>query len=482
MPRTIDTTKPMTPFLRKVSAMNKGMITAGLLGISVALSALVPLAPSASAADQMPASAQDYDQGRFVRMGLNKSVVVRLPANAKDVIVGNPAIVDAVIRTKNTAYLFGNTVGQTNIFFFDEAGQQILALDLEVALDTTAIRKFLNRALPGNSITVDTANNNIILGGVARNSLEAKTAVDLANQFTTGAAGATVINTMSVGGEDQVMLKVKVVEIQRDVLKQFGVDLAALLDAGKFAFKIANINPFANSLISGNGGYKAAYASGGSQVEGLIRAMEGDGLVRTLAEPNLTAMSGQQAKFLAGGEFPYELCKLSQNTRDCTISFKNFGVELDFTPTVLTESRINLKIKTDVSELSSISSINVPTINRRSTETTLELPSGGSMMIAGLIKETTRQNINGTPGLKTLPILGTLFRSRDFVSNETELVIMVTPVLVRPTDQGKLTAPDKGLIPPTDRQGIFFGRLNRVYGKGDMPEGSYNGKVGFILE
>jgi pilus assembly protein CpaC len=483
MPRTTDKAKTMTPFSRKVTSMNKGLITASLLGISVALSAMLPLASSGFAADQQPATVQDLDQARFVRIGLNKSVVVKLPADAKDVIVGNPDIVDAVVRTKNTAYLFARSPGQTNIFFFDAAGQQILALDLEVAVDTTAIRKILNRTLPGNSITVDSANNNIILGGVARNSLEAKTAVDLATQFSSNSSTTgAIVNTMTVSGEDQVMLKVKVVEIQRDVLKQFGVDLGALLEAGKFAFKIANINPFANSLISGGGGYKAAYASGGTQIEGLIRAMEGDGLVRTLAEPNLTAMSGQPAKFLAGGEFPYELCKVSQNTRDCTISFKNFGVELDFTPTVLTENRINLKIKTDVSELSSISSINVPTINRRSTETTLELPSGGSMMIAGLIKETTRQNINGTPGLKKLPILGTLFRSRDFVSNETELVIMVTPVLVRPTDQGKLTSPDKGFNPPTDRQGIFFGRLNRVYGKGEMPEGSYNGNVGFIVE
>jgi pilus assembly protein CpaC len=483
MPQATDKAKSMTPFTRKVSAMKKGLITASLLGISVALSALVPLVPPAMAADQLTAAPQSYEDGRFVRMGVDKSIVVKLPTNAKDVVVGNPDIVDAVVRNKTTAYLFARKLGQTNVFFFDAAGEKILELNLEVAMDTTAIRKFIDRALPGNSITIDTANNNIVLGGVARNSVEAKTAVDLATQFSSNASTTgAIVNTMTVAGEDQVMLKVKVVEIQRDVLKQFGVDLGALLEAGKFAFKIANINPFANSLISGTGGYKAAYASGGTQIEGLIRAMEGDGLVRTLAEPNLTAMTGQQAKFLAGGEFPYELCRLSSGIRECTISFKNFGVELEFTPTVLTENRINLKIKTDVSELSSISSINVPTINRRSTETTLELPSGGSMMIAGLIKETTRQNINGTPGLKKLPILGTLFRSRDFVSNETELVIMVTPILVRPTDQGKLTSPDKGFNPPTDRQGIFFGRLNRVYGKGEMPEGSYNGKVGFIVE
>ncbi len=466
--------------IRKVRKMKKGLLAASMLGISVALSALLPLAPPAFAADQDAAATQNYDQGRFVRIGLNKSVVIHLPADAKEVIVGNPDIVDAVVRSRNTAYLFAKTTGQTNIFFFDAAGQQILALDLEVAMDTTAVRKLINRALPGNQITVDTVNSKIILGGIAHNSLEAKTAVDLAGQFQ--GEGGTVVNTMTVAGEDQVMLKVKVVEIQRDVLKQFGVDLSALLDAGKFAFGLSNINPFANSLISPTGGYKGVFQSGGTQVQALVRAMEGDGLIRTLAEPNLTAMSGQQAKFHAGGEFPYELCKRETGGLTCTVSFKEYGVQLEFTPTVLSEDRINLKIKTDVSELASVSSSGIPSINRRASETVLELPSGGSMMIAGLIRESTRQNINGTPGLKKLPILGTLFRSRDFVSNETELVVMVTPVLVRPTTQAKLTSPDKGFNPPTDRQGIFFGRLNKVYGSGDTPQGTYNGNVGFIVE
>ncbi len=471
----------LTPLpTRKVRTMKKGLLAASMLGISVALSALLPLASPTMAADQDPATAQDYDQGRFVRMGLNKSVVVRLPAEAKDVVVGNPGIVDAVVRTKNTAYLFGRAPGQTNIFFFDAAGQQILALDLEVAVDTTAFRKLLNRTLPGHQITVDTIENSIVLGGIARNALEAKTAMDVIEQLK-GQSGS-VVNTMKVAGEDQVMLKVKVVEIQRDVLKQFGVDLSALIDAGKFAFKIANINPFANSLIAPTSGYKGVFSSGGTQIEGLIRAMEGDGLIRTLAEPNLTAMSGQQAKFHAGGEFPYELCKPSNGVLECTVAFKEYGVQLEFTPTVFSEDRINLKIKTDVSELTSISASNIPATNRRSSETVLELPSGGSMMVAGLIKESTRQNINGTPGLKKLPILGTLFRSRDFVSNETELVVLVTPILVRPTTQAKLTTPDKGFIPASDKQGIFFGRINKIYGNGDAPQGSYNGNVGFIVE
>ncbi len=463
--------------IRKVRKMKKRLLAASMLGISVALSALLPLAPPVFAADQDGATTQDYNQGRFVRMGLNKTVVIHLPADAKDVVVGNPDIVDAVVRSKSTAYLFARKTGQTNIFFFDAAGQQILALDLEVAMDTTAVRKLINRALPGNQITVDTVENKIILGGIAHNSLEAKTAVDLASQFQD--ANTAVVNTMTITGEDQVMLKVKVVEIQRDVLKQFGVDLSALLDAGKFAFGLSNINPFANSLISPTGGYKGVFQSGGTQVQALVRAMEGDGLIRTLAEPNLTAMSGQSAKFLAGGQFPYSLRDKEGNI---TYEFKDYGVKVEFTPTVLSENRINLKIKTEVSELSTIANLLVPALNTRSSETTLEMPSGGSMMIAGLIKESTRQNINGTPGLKQLPVLGALFRSRDFISNESELVVLVTPVLVRPTTQAKLISPDKGFNPPTDRQGIFFGRLNKVYGSGDTPQGTYNGNVGFIVE
>jgi pilus assembly protein CpaC len=321
----------------------------------------------------------------------------------------------------------------------------------------------------------------VVLGGVARSALEAKTAFDLATQFATP-LNSPVVNTMSISGEDQVMLKVKVIEIQRDVLKQFGVDLSALLDAGKFAFQLANVNPFANALLGPDSGAKSVFSSGGTQIEGLVRAMEGDGLVRTLAEPNLTAMTGQEAKFRAGGEYPYQVCSTRDGARECTISFKEFGVDVNFTPTVLSEDRINLKIKTDVSELTSYAGITIPGLNRRSSETTLELPSGGSMMIAGLIRETTRQNINGTPGLKQLPVLGALFRSKDFVSNETELVVIVTPVLVRPTAQGKLTSPDKNYNPATEAQSILFGRLNKVYGGGEAPQGNYNGNVGFIVE
>ncbi|MCA0433814.1 MAG: type II and III secretion system protein family protein [Proteobacteria bacterium] len=466
--------------------LKAGILAASLLtAASLAFGIQMGMSSKAAATDL---DAQAASDGHFVRIGQNKSVVVRLPAEARDVIVGNSDIVDIVVRSKNTAYLFARKMGQTNAFFFDANGQQILSLDIEVALDVTAVRKALLRALPGTKITVDTINGNIALGGVAQSPIEAKTAVDLADKFLKGASGlesgTSVLNMIKVAGDDQVMLKVRVVEMQRDVLKQLGVDLQALINAGSFAFNLSSINPFNSELLSPDGGYAAAFSSGGNSVDTVIRAMEGDGLLRTLAEPNLTALSGQGAKFRAGGEFPYQTCDRTATTRDCTTEFKEFGISLDFTPTVLDDGRINLNIATEVSELASITSgdTSIPSLNKRGASTVLELPSGGSMMIAGLIRETTRQNINGTPGLKKLPVLGALFRSREFISNETELVIMVTPYLVRATNEKKLISPDKGFNPPTDRQAIFFGRLNKVYGKGQAPDGQYNGNVGFIVE
>jgi pilus assembly protein CpaC len=473
------------------SVISSGFFKAGILAASLLTAASLAFGLSASlttgaiASDLDPAVQEDG--GRFVRLGLNKSAVIKLPGEARDVIVGNSGIVDVVIRSKDTAYLFARGSGQTNIFFFDANGGQILALDLEVSLDVTAIRKALRRALPGHQITVDTTNNNIILGGVARNALEAKTAVEIVEQFTKGGAlgagegGGGVLNTMRVSGEDQVMLKVKVVEIQRDVLKQLGVDMQALIDAGSSAFNLANLNPIASSLIAPKSGYAGAFSAGGVTVDAVVRAMESDGVLRTLAEPNLTALTGTDAKFHAGGQFPF--CKTANDRDECTtVEYKDYGVEVAFAPTVIDEGRISLKIDTSVSELGNIVN-GTPVFNRRGARTVLELPSGGSMMIAGLIRETDRQTINGTPGLKKLPILGTLFRSRDFIKNETELVIIVTPYLVRATGEKQLVTPDKGFNLPTDRQTIFMGRLNKVYGVGGKsPDGSYNGNVGFIVE
>jgi pilus assembly protein CpaC len=447
-------------------------------------------APLSLMAMQERAAAGDYDStqvgtgappeaedgGRFVRIGLFKSAVIRLPSEAHDVIVGDPSIVDAVVRNKNTAYLFARTLGQTNIFFFDAKGQQIMAIDLEVTLDMTALQKLLRRTIPGTKITADTVNSNVILGGTAATAAEAKMAVDLADKFTNSSGGATVVNAIKISGEDQVMLKVRIVEIKREVLKKLGVDLAAAVSVGGFAFKLATTHAI------GGDSFFTSYSNGGDKVSSLVEALELDNLARILAEPNLTAVSGEAAKFHAGGEVA--VCGSRDDNGNCQTDFREFGVSLNFTPVVLDQGRISLKIATEVSELDPANAVNgVPGFSSRSAETTVELPSGGSMMLAGLIKDTMRQQISGTPGLKDLPVLGSLFRSRDYTANETELVVIVTPYLVGPVHESQLATPADNYNAPTDRQTILFGRLNKVYGTpGKNPDGVYHGNIGFIVQ
>ncbi len=438
----------------------------------------------------MTTTADAAQNNRFVRIGMNKSIVVRLPAEAHDVLIGNPEIVDAVVRTRKTAYLFARKTGQTNAFFFDDTGRQILALDIEVAYDTKGIRKMMQRILPGNQFTVETVGDNIVLGGIAANPAEAKTAFDLAAKF---AGDANKVMTMvKITGKEQVMLRVRIAELQRDVLKQFGIDTDVAFQIGQnFAARFLNINPFGLGQGPLSPGFNSGIFDNGSgdRVSVLIRAMERDGLLRTLAEPTLTAISGESAKFLAGGEFPVPI---GGDNNEITIEFKPFGVGLGFTPVVLSEGRISLRISTEVSELTSENAIGVaagnnsfsiPGLRVRRAETTVELPSGGSMVIAGLIKEDVKQQLNGLPGVKDLPVLGTLFRSRDFQANQTELVAFVTPFLVNPVNDKQLATPIDRFNTATDRQTILFGRLNKVYGvAGDRPKGTYHGNVGFIVE
>jgi pilus assembly protein CpaC len=423
------------------------------------------------------------NDSNFLRIGVNKSVVVRLPGDAQDLVVGDPAVVDAVIRSKNTAYLFARTVGQTNLFFFDKNGRQLLNLEIEVAVDVTALQNILKRTIPGTKIKADTINGSVVLSGTAPNAAEAALAVQIADEFitkgVTGVASSRTINNVKILGEDQVMLKVRIVEVQRNVLKQFGVDLQAMVQFGNLAIGLQSLSPLGtggSNFLGGN------YTSGSNFAEGIIRAMESDGVLKTLAEPNLTAVSGKAAKFHAGGEVPVQTCTGAGASQTCSVEYRDFGVSLSFTPVVLSEGRINLTINTDVSDLGTELNGN-PTFDSRSAETVIELPSGGSMMLAGLIKDTTRQSIEGIPGLKKLPVLGALFRSRDFTQNQTELVVIVTPYLVGSVAERQLATPADHFNNPTDRQTILLGRLNKIYGTpGNNPDGVYHGNVGFIVE
>jgi len=447
--------------------------------------------------------AQAGDDSRFLRMGLNKSVAIRLPVAAKDVLIGNPKIVDAVVRTRTTAYLFAKKNGQTNIFFFDAAGRQILNLDIEVAADTKALKQLLDRTLPDNQIKIDTVADSIVLRGVAASAGQAKQATDLAERFLgTGEAdgSAKVVSAMTIAAREQVTLRVRIAEVQRDVLKQLGVDYNAAFSSGSFNAGMLTGNPFSLngalgagllpinpiSGLGGSGATTGARFRYGDTIDGFVQAMEQDGLLRTLAEPTLTAISGESAKFLAGGEFPIPVA-VDDNT--ISVEFKEFGVALGYSPVVLSSGRISLKINTEVSELTpqngiQVTGITLPGLTTRKAETTIELPSGGSMIMAGLIRDQTRQQIAGIPGAKDLPILGQLFRSRDFQKNTSELTVMVTPFIVKPVNERSLTNPAEKLSVATDRQTILFGRLNKMYGnQGGTGKGTtYHGNVGFIVE
>ena len=447
------------------------------------LSMLVVAMMMAGQASFAPANALGQEQGgQFVRMGLNKSIVVRLPANAQDVLIGNPEIVEAVVRTQRTAYLFAKKAGQTNAFFFDKDGRQILNLDIEVARDMKALRKLLQRVIPGNQITVETVGENIVLGGVAKNASQAKMAFDLAAKYTND--DKKVLTTIAIAGKEQVTLKVRITEMQREVLKQFGVDASAVQKIGNQTLSLFSQNPLtvAGGLLS-----QTSATLTGPKTSAVLRALERDGFIRTLAEPNLTAISGEAAKFLAGGEFPIVT---SSSNGDVSIEYKPFGVGLGFTPVVLSGGRISLKLNTEVSNISPDNSltlpgnppVTIPAFEVRRAETTVELPSGGSLAMAGLIREDTKQAINGIPGAKNLPILGALFRSRDYASKRSELVILVTPYIVTPVNEKQLVTPIDHAAVATDTQTILFGRLNKVFGNKGGGKSTYHGNVGFIVE
>ena len=433
---------------------------------------------------------------QFLPLGISKSVVVDIPGDIKDVLVADPKIANAVVRTSRRAYIIGVAVGQTNVYFFDAEGKQLMAFDIAVTRDLNGLRAGLKRALPGSEINVEGLADGIMLSGSVASPAESQQAYDLAAKL---AGDGKVVNGISVRGRDQVMLKVTVAEVQRDVIKQLGIDLSGALTSGQSVLNFNNTNPFpvvGAALVNSNA-ITATYRG----VSSTVRAMERAGVIRTLAEPNLTAISGETANFLAGGEFPIPAgFTCDPTTRNCQtqIQFKKFGVGLNFTPVVQSEGRISLKVLTEVSELSndnaltltqSISSsetttVTIPSIKTRRAETTVEIPSGGTLAMAGMIQEQTKQQLNGIPGLMNLPVLGALFKSRDFVNRQSELVVMVTPYIVRAVAQKDLSKPDDGYADASDPATTLLGRFNRLYGTPGQndPGKTYRGSVGFILD
>ena len=445
--------------------------------------------PAQSSAIQVVGS---DSSSRFVQLGIGKSVVIDLPRDVKDVLVAEPKYANAVIRSTRRAYLIGIAVGQTNIYFFDAEGRQIAGLDVAVTRDLNGVRAMLQKMLPRSDVRVDGVGDGVMLTGSVANAAESQQAAEVAAKLV----GSTdkVVNNLSVRGRDQVMLKVTVAEVQRDVIKQLGIDLNGSLSFGSSVLNLTNNNPFTavgQNLVDGNG-VQGTFKG----ISATLRAMERAGVIRTLAEPNLTAISGESANFLAGGEFPIPAgYQCDPTTRICQLSiqFKKFGVGLSFTPVVLSEGRISLKVMTEVSELSNENSItltsgnssqNIPAIKTRRAETTVEIPSGGALAMAGMIQEQTKHAVSGFPGLMQLPVLGTLFKSRDYVNRQTELMVIVTPYIARAVARKDLSRPDDGFSDPSDPAAILLGRLNKIYGApgNAAPAAGYQGKYGFILD
>jgi pilus assembly protein CpaC len=431
----------------------------------------------------------------FVPLGIGKSVVIDLPADVKDVLVADPKIANAVIRSARRAYLIGVAVGQTSIFFFDAQGHQLAGFDVAVTRDLNGIRAALRQMFPDADLRVEGVGDGVMLSGTLSSPVDAQQAFDVATRL---AGDGKVVNAIVVKGRDQVMLKVTVAEVQRDVVKQLGIDLHGTAGQGTAVLNFSTNNAFSAFGQTPPSAIQGAFGSGGNTTV-TLRAMERAGVIRTLAEPTLSAISGESATFLAGGEFPIPAglsCDTTKSPPLCqsSIDFKKFGVSMSFTPIVLSEGRISLKVTTEVSDLSNdnalelvvpgVQNVTIPSIRVRRADTTVEIPSGGALAMAGMIQEQTKQAINGIPGLLQLPILGALFRSRDYVNNQTELMILVTPYIVHAVARKDLSRPDDGYADVSDPSQILLGRLNRIYGVAGRvdPNRTYNGRFGFIMD
>jgi pilus assembly protein CpaC len=518
-------------------------------GLILLLSSIVcTLAPARAAIAQSEggrsaARIEVSSQGaRELAVPLGKSAAVDLPTDVRDIVVTNPAVADAVLRSPRKVFILGQKAGITDVVLFDAAGRRVLSLNVRVDADVSAVAQTINRILPNARVHLDAVYDTLILSGQVANLGDADKALQIARAAVVSPqdpTGAKLINMLTIAGKDQVMLKVRIVEMQRNVIKQLGFNLSAVLNQlGEPQYLLGTAATFGvnGSLLGGiSTGYKldttkqpelqipcsAGSATGAicyqvsrdataasnwdtatikdtagkpglNSAESTLKAFERVGIVRTLAEPNLTAVSGESAKFLAGGEYPIPVAQDAQGR--ITVDYKPFGVGLGFTPVVLSSGRISLKISTEVSELTSTGAftlgssstgtgLTIPALNVRRVETSVELPSGGALMIAGLLKEETKQNLDGLPGVTTLPVLGALFRSRDYLSGESELVVIVTPYIVQPTSPDRLQTPADGLKIADDASTILLGELTKAYKAKPQPKGrAYEGPYGYVIE
>jgi pilus assembly protein CpaC len=449
-----------------VAALMRVLLPLGLAGSLVLLALAGPIAsaqPVSSTSEASHGGIQIRDvtrlipaSGRAILLEVNKGTLVHLAQPASTVFVANPDIADVQVKSPKLIYITAKSPGETVIYAVDADDNVLVNAPIRVSLDLSNLRQSLQSLVPDASIAADSVGSKLVLTGSVADAGAAEKAVAVATAIAGEVKGGQVVNRMSIATPNQVNLRVLLAEVDKNVLKQIGVDWSRL--AGTVTFATHNNPALVNQITIGQTIGNAANAT--------ISALETEGFLTVLAQPNLTAVSGQTASFLAGGEYPIPVLQSSTGATGnaITIQYQPYGVQLAFTPTIVDSDHLSLRVRPEVSQLSpqgavTISGFSIPALTVRRAETTVDLASGESFALAGLMQHTTEQDISKVPWIGDIPILGALFRSNKFQNNESELVILVTPYLVRPSAQ-PLANPVAGLQVPNDAQQVF---LNDTY-------------------
>lgn len=406
--------------------------------------------------------------GPPIVLELGKGTLLRLPRPASTVFIANPDIADVQVKSPSLIYLSAKSPGETVVYAVDANDDVLLHAPIRVDHDLSRLRASIRSLMPGEDITVRSVEGSLVLGGRVSTANRAERARALAAALTGDKKDQPIVNDMSVVTPNQVNLQVRIAEVDRNVIKALGVNWAsaftpALGHNNRFSYGFNTQNPVTGPNISPQNTFQLGIFTHAGSAIATIDALAQEGLITMLAEPNLTALNGQTASFLAGGEFPIPIGVQPPSggvgLTQITVEFKTFGVSLDFTPTILDANHVDLKIRPEVSQLSSqgavtLSGITIPALTVRRAETTVELGSGQSFALAGLLQNNTEEDISKVPWLGDVPVLGQLFRSDQFQHNESELVIIVTPYLVKPSAVA-LSAPTDGFVPPHDSQRVI---------------------------
>lgn len=473
-------------------------LKAALLGLTLSATSLVGFAPTMAHADNL----RVVKSGTSARLNvpMNRAVVVESDVPFAELSIANPGIADISSLSDRTIYVLGKSPGRTTLTLLDASGRLITNVDVSVAADVSEFKERLRQILPGERIEVRTANDGIVLSGTVSSTQRLQRALELAERY----APERVSNLMSVGGVQQVMLKVRFAEMQRTVSKSLSASLAlnggigsnlginggtgTTTTAGGVASSLAGNVPASNDNV---GAVLFGFNAGSTQVGILLEALEQKGVVRFLAEPNLVSLSGQEAKFLAGGEYPVPV---SQDDGRTLVQYKPFGVEMKFIPRVVDKDLINLELNASVSAIDPANSLQLSSgftlaaFTRRETSTTVEMRDGESFAIAGLLEDDFTDNSSQLPWIGDVPVLGALFRSADYQRSQTELVIIVTAHLVTPTRGEALALPTERIKPPTEKDLFLFGRTSAgtrtptTGAAGEVAKQDFTGSYGYVLD